>query len=323
MNTDHRYTQIRDNKEKIIILLSTYNGARFIDQQMSSIISQTFAHWQIFARDDGSSDETPQILQRWQNFLGPEKVIISHDNRSLGIQQSFLFLLKNAPNGHLFAFCDQDDIWLPHKLERAYHALSASKDGPSLFCTSQILFNEKLTCFKTINHLKREPSLRNALVQNIVTGATCVINNEARNNILLIRPPPNILHDWWSYAVVSAVGGHIIFDDMSQLLYRQHSENAIGATRSRTMRIQKAFGRGSKHFAECALKLAECLRHHPNLTKEAKILLEDFKKLKNFGLFSRIREIRRLGIYRQEIFDTWMATIWLAIGISQYRDDFN
>jgi glycosyltransferase involved in cell wall biosynthesis len=215
----------------IQVLLGTYNGEKYLKEQIDSILGQSIQQQHqllILIRDDGSSDGTLNILAGYQDKLEWET------GENIGIVANYFELLKRSSDkAEYVAFSDQDDIWLPPKLERAVKCLSALDPSvPSMYCSRTILMkgsNEVARLWPSLD--KPLPSLNNALVQNIAVGCTIVINKTARDLLVERLPEPAriIMHDWWIYLTISAFG-KVIFDPEAYILYRQHGSNAIGAS---------------------------------------------------------------------------------------------
>ena len=214
------------NEKKIQILLSTYNGERFLTEQIDSIISQDcFEDCLVLIRDDGSSDGTKEILRQYENH--PQFQIIYGEN--LGITDSYFWLLQNAKDDvDYYAFGDQDDIWLPQKLSMAANALNEYSEKDSLlFATLSRIVDERGSLLYDLPIPQRGVSYYNAMVQNVLPGHTQVINRTMRR-LVLERGIENIhVIDWWYYLVASGVG-KIVFLPEYTVLHREHSDNAIG-----------------------------------------------------------------------------------------------
>jgi hypothetical protein len=146
----------------------------------------------------------------------------------LGTAQSFLRLLDGAGNGFdYYAFGDQDDIWLPEKISHAVSKLQpVSKNIPALYCSRLELVDEDLN-YLQLSRIPQCIGFGNAIVENIASGCTVVINKSARELILSHHPLKCLVHDWWCYLSVSCFG-QIIFDDRSGIKYRLHGSNTIG-----------------------------------------------------------------------------------------------
>ena len=207
------------------ILLSTYNGAPFVERLLDSLLQQTYPAVSILIREDGSSDATPSIVARYA--ADPRVRVVQGDH--VGAATSFFDLLARADAGGYVAFCDQDDVWLPDKISRAVEWLGAQPaDVPALYCSRQIVVDEALSRIGLSRALRRGASFGNALVENIAAGCTIVVNDAARARLIGRRPGDGIMHDSWAYLVVAAFG-RVMFDDRPGILYRQHAGNAVGS----------------------------------------------------------------------------------------------
>jgi len=163
------------------ILLATYNGARYLTEQLQSITRQTHSAWTLTVSDDGSTDDTLAIVQRFAAQVD-QPVTVLQGPRQGSSTSNFSHLLGNAPTGNsqdLYAFCDQDDVWHDSKLERAvqFHALHPSQ-CVRLYCGRTQFVNERLQPIGLSPSIKRPPSFGNALVQNIASGNTMVFSQE-------------------------------------------------------------------------------------------------------------------------------------------------
>ena len=209
---------------RVVILMSTYQGERFIKEQLLSILSQLPKDGQLLIRDDGSSDQTVAIIQ---SIVDPRISLTCGPN--LGFSRSFFALMAATPDtADMIMLSDQDDIWLPHKIERAWQHLKNSGEVPTLYCARQKLVDSELQIIGLSQRFTRPPSFQNALTENIVTGCTAAFNREALDLALKLNQPEKIyFHDWWLYLVVSAFG-KVIVDEEPTILYRQHGGNAIG-----------------------------------------------------------------------------------------------
>ncbi len=215
------------HRDKVTILLSTYNGGRFLREQLSSLYAQTHPTIKILVRDDGSSDDTRAIL----DAEGLEQ-LESHEN--LGATGSFFALLRHAAqtDTEYVAFCDQDDVWQKNKIQRAVVALTPLVDSPALYCSRLKLVDEQLEPLER-SLIPRKIGFGNALVENIAVGCTMVLNRQAIDLLCQQRLPDEVyVHDWWCYLVMSCFG-EIVFDDHAFIYYRQHDDNVIGAATSK------------------------------------------------------------------------------------------
>ena len=209
---------------RTVVLMSTYNGAAYVEEQLRSILAQLPEDGRVLVRDDGSSDGTLARVQA----LGDAR-ISTCSGRNLGFGASFLSLLGEVPaDAELVLFSDQDDVWLPGKIERARRALQALGDGPALYGSAQLLVDEQLRPLQPTRPWPKAPSFRGALVENVITGCTAALNGAAVRLLQQAGVPEGVrFHDWWAYLVVSAFG-KVVFDPEPTLMYRQHGANQIG-----------------------------------------------------------------------------------------------
>jgi glycosyltransferase involved in cell wall biosynthesis len=246
----------------VAVLLSTYNGAGFLEAQLDSLRAQHGVQVRLHARDDGSTDETLAVLkahaETWPGLAAPSC------GPNLGPAASFLELLRTAPDdADYYAFCDQDDVWLPGKLARAAAMLSAAT-GPALYCSNVRLVAADLTPIG-IPRENGDTRFQHLLFENIAYGCTVVMNRAARE-LIVSRPPERglIMHDWWCALVVAAVG-RVIYDPEPLILYRQHGGNAVGGALSLLGHLPglvSKFRRSPANFYPIHAQAAELARLH-------------------------------------------------------------
>jgi hypothetical protein len=214
------------------VLLSAYDGQRHLREQVDSVLVQRGVRVRLVVRDDGSRDGTLQVLQE---YAGDDRVrVVRGDN--LGLPRAFFRLLQDSgADADLWALADQDDVWLPHKLERAVDALRGV-EGPALACGRVLVTDERLRPLYPHPLPRRGPSFANALVQNVVTGCTAVLNPPAREALRDRWPSYAVMHDAWLYLVVSGTG-QVVYDPEVLVHYRQHGSNAVGMGRGRLGRV--------------------------------------------------------------------------------------
>lgn len=209
---------------RVAVLMSTYNGEKFIDEQIVSILKQLPAEGLLMVRDDGSTDKTVEKIRRMKDTRIQIEI-----GENIGFAKSFLTLLNETPRDReMVMFADQDDVWLDGKIQRAWDSLATSEGQASLYCSGQLITDEKLNILESSERITHQPSFRNAIAENIVTGCTAAINNQALQLMLRSGVPKHVqFHDWWLYLVISAHGS-VIFDDKDLILYRQHEYNYMG-----------------------------------------------------------------------------------------------
>lgn len=208
----------------VVVLMSTYQGERFVNEQLQSILSQLPPRGQIIVRDDGSLDRTADVVAT----LDDDRITLIR-GKNLGFGPSFLTLLTLVPpDADMVMFSDQDDVWLQGKIGRAWQHLGKLGDRAGLYGSAQMLVDTQLRPLHPTPPWLRGPSLANALTENIITGCTAAINRPAIELLQRAGVPAGVhFHDWWLYLVVSAFGT-VVYDDQPTLLYRQHGGNVIG-----------------------------------------------------------------------------------------------
>jgi glycosyltransferase involved in cell wall biosynthesis len=216
-------------KPTIAVLLSTYNGEKYLDAQLSSLAAQEGVRCEVFARDDGSTDESLAILRRYSDRWPQLARLTSGPN--VGAALSFLELLRTAPEGFdYYAFCDQDDVWLPGKLARAAeHLAGADPTTPAAYCSQVVCADADLNAQGEPLPAALDPSFEHLVFECFAIGMTMVMNPRARD--LVVRHIPKagvVMHDWWC-ALTAAALGTLIYDPLPLVLYRQHVANVYGA----------------------------------------------------------------------------------------------
>lgn len=297
------------------ILLCTFDGAKFLNEQLQSIEAQDYTHWQLFASDDGSVDNTLCILEDFRQRHGSTKVgLLRGANR--GAVGNFLSLSCNQSIvADAYAFCDQDDIWESNKLSRALGWLATIDPRiPALYCSRTRLVDVAGREIGFSPLFRRQPSFSNALVQNIGGGNTMVFNRAARDLLIKAGGIVNVpSHDWWLYLVVSACGGAIRYDAYPGVRYRQHNGNLVGSNQSwgaRAIRARRLLQGRLKGWSDQHIEALKSLR--PHMTPTNRKILRHFICAREHPLPLRIAGMRRIGIHRQ----TLLGNIGLAVAVA-------
>ena len=295
--------------------MTSYNGEKFIRHQLDSIASQTFENWQLIVSDDGSTDKTKEIILEYQKIWG-EKIQLRKGPQK-GFVENFLSLAcdKNL-TADFYAFCDQDDVWLPQKLEVAIKQINNSclNNEPYLYCGRTVYVDEKLDTIGQSTLFEQPPSFDNALVQSIAGGNTMVFNRASKFIVETIGVVPTPSHDWWLYLLISGVGGKVFYDPTPWVLYRQHENSIVGENTSIFNRLKRLFklldGRFKAWFDSniICLQMAECL-----LISNAKISLLFFIKYRNLSLLNKIINLKSFKYYRQSNFQNLILKIAFLI----------
>ena len=297
--------------------MAVRNGARFLPEQLDSLRDQAGPPLALLWRDDGSQDGSGGIIADWAACNGAAARQVEQPAGRLGAARGFLALLAAAPDdAAFFAFCDQDDVWLPDKTARAVAALAAVPAGlPALACARQRLVDATLRPLGDSTLPSRPPGFGNAIVQNIATGCTIVLNPAARALLLAAPPPPaGSMHDWWAYILVTGAGGRVLFDPEPALLYRQHGANTIGADPPLPARLRRALRRGPRGFtAMVGAHLDSLAAVEPLLAEEARRVLGLLRGMRGRGPLGRLRLARQAGLYRQSRVQDLAMAVWFAL----------
>ncbi len=294
------------------VLLSTYNGQAFLPDQLNSLVAQD-VEIDLHIRDDGSSDNTISVIRQ---YADQHDQISFRNGPNVGVVQSFFDLLLHAnTNCEYFAFCDQDDVWVNTKMSNAVQLLE--KEDPSqpllYFCRLEYVDQQ-------LNHIGYAPVPRrlgfgNALVQNLATGCTVVINKKARELILSQLPQRAMMHDWWAYLVASAYG-KVINDKRIGIKYRQHGGNEVGGTPKFSESMKRRFTRFVNHgkhvfmVSEQVLEFVQCFGDSlPD--KQRNITARFLASKKNF--FARLRYALNMDVWRNTRVDHFILRIMILI----------
>ncbi len=298
----------------VVILLSTFNGERYLREQLESIVDQSYQNWQVLWRDDGSSDRSREIMETFAQRVGCARCVeVGTRGVRLGAAKSFFSLLHKAGEYRLVAFADQDDVWHPDKLQRAVDRLIVQTPGvPCLYCGRQVIVGKQLERRGLSPLPQFGPGFPSALLQNIVTGCTAMLNQEAVRLVNSLSPPDNTMHDWWSYIVVAAAGGHIIFDPTPAIFYRQHGHNAIGAASSIASWALKALQRGATPFLRQLEEHVVALEESDGvLTPSARMTVLKIRCALSRGRMARIALMREANFRRQTRLENLGMAMWM------------
>ncbi len=218
----------------IDILLATYNGEKYLNEQIESLLNQTYEKFKVLIHDDGSIDKTVDIIRNYQNKY-PEKIIFFDDNISTGSTcKNFSYLLQKSTSNYIM-FCDQDDFWKNNKIHKSINKLKEvelhSYDKGVLVFSNLDVVDENL-CSKGYNmfelrgYMNNKKSLYDLMAKNYITGNTILINKKAKKLIMPISDNA-VMHDWWIALILQKYGK---IESISECLtlYRQHSSNVLG-----------------------------------------------------------------------------------------------
>lgn len=209
---------------KVAVIISTYNGENYIRAQLDSILAQTYPNIDIYIRDDGSTDGTLSILRQ---YAIKNKRIHLEEGKNLGYAPSFLKALASADGYSYYAFCDQDDVWLDFKIERAVEYLekSSSTSQPLLYGSSYDYYDADLNFLKHAKDPKLPDSFSVSVMEGLTLGTCMVINQAARELLLRVDAGKIFMHDCLAYTICVAMG-KVIYDPIPTIKYRRTGNNA-------------------------------------------------------------------------------------------------
>lgn len=297
----------------ISILLASYNGEKYISEQIESILKQTETDWTLTIRDDCSRDGTPAILVDYAARY-PDKIhLLKAEVPSGGAKYNFFALMRAVKDDYVM-LCDQDDVWLPDKVEKTLHKMQGmesrfGKNTPLLVHTDLVVvdgalqtLSPSLCAFQRIS--PERDSLRNLLVQNVVTGCTAMYNRALADKIGE-TPEVFVMHDWW-LALLAAAFGQTSFLNESTMLYRQHSSNSVGAkdARSAGFLVAKLKARKSvrRNYIESFSQAEEFLKQYgTNLTDGQRRLVGEYARLLHTGKLGRVGILYRNKFYKNTL----------------------
>lgn len=289
---------------EVAILLCTYNGQRYLGDQLDSVAAQTYPHWVMWVSDDGSQDNTLSILAEYRSKWPNGCLSIAH-GPAKGFVANFLSLSCRAEvQADYYAFCDQDDVWEADKLQRAVNCLqNIPDDVPALYCSRTRLVDADNNSTGLSPLFSKPPSFANALTQNVASGNTMVFNHAARLLLLDAGAGVDVVaHDWWLYMLVSGCGGRVFYDTYPSLRYRQHGANVVGVDLSWSglwFQFRKLWRGHFRHGNGRHIRALRGLR--ARLTPESWEMLNRFATARDRWLIPRLVGLKQSGVYRQRL----------------------
>jgi glycosyltransferase involved in cell wall biosynthesis len=305
-----------DGTVRVAVLLATYDGAPFLDAQLESLAAQTHPHLDIWVSDDGSTDGGLAKLEAWSSrwSKGTFRIL---DGPRQGFARNFAALVGNGDIvADCFAYCDQDDVWDPDKIERAT-AWLGDCDAPRVYCGRTRLIDRDGRVLGQSPLFRHAPSFRNAITQSIAGGNTMVLNHAARDLMAeAMRRTDFVAHDWWTYMVVTGAGGTLHYDPRPAISYRQHGGNAIGANEgwpARIDRLRRMFE--GRYRSWNRTNLAGLRACEDLLTPQARGILATYEKARRGLLPARLLNLARSRAFRQTRLG--QAGLYLACAVNR------
>nr|WP_255353423.1 glycosyltransferase family 2 protein [Pantoea sp. SM3] len=296
------------DKGTISILMGTYNGEKYIEQQLQSIADQTYKNWALIVSDDGSTDRTCELVEEFSHRCLNNKVILLK-GPGRGFAANFFSLLnRDDIDSDFYAFCDQDDIWNENKLEVAVNQLASEVNSFNkyrLYGSRTKLIDSNENCIGFSPCFLKAFHFKNALLQSYAGGNTMVFNRELKAIFETLPADLQIVsHDWIMYIVCSAMNGTVIYDHQPYILYRQHDQNLVGSNTgimSKVTRFNRLFAGEFKSWSKINCMTLECIKE--KMPPENKLDYERFNALSS-GLLTRVVNFMTGGFYRQSFIET-------------------
>lgn len=305
------YKNMRE-EDKVSVLIATYNGAEYIAEQIESVLKQTYKNIICYIHDDGSSDETKRIIENYAKDY-PKIIQVINAPKCGGAKKNFMFLLTCTKEKYV-AFCDQDDVWSPNKIQSLLLEMKRTerKDRPCLVFSDLKVVDKELNVisesyYKFAGKNPERTYYKQILIQNFVPGCTMMINREAVKLSLKYSNLENIfMHDWWIISLVSLLGD-ISRVKESLVMYRQHGDNSIGADKKLDFvtflvhAYETIFGNHKEKIMQriyISRNMAKELYQLPGVNYDDRCFLEEFSNIGKRDKISRIKFYKDNKLFR-------------------------
>jgi glycosyltransferase involved in cell wall biosynthesis len=298
---------MKQREKVVLVLMSAYNGARYIEEQINSILHQVGVRTRLYIRDDGSRDDTISVLKRYSEDYPDRVSYITGEN--VGYGQSFLYLLKTADLSSVdyVALSDQDDVWLAEKLAKAIEKMSVS--SADIYGSSLTIVNTNL---ETIGfYPKTELSVPRSIFENATSGNTMVLSTQAvtdmRRYMELGGYSFVTIHDWYIYALLIATGHTQYIDADSYILYRQHGGNSLGHRKDTLFSVAKQLKKMYRMFMQTSAQAEKQVDVFFELSKNSVDIIPEYRNF--LGVYqqartsyvSRVRLVFKYRLHRKII----------------------
>lgn len=225
---------------RIAVIMSTYNGEKYIKEQIDSILRQIGIEVELFIRDDGSEDKTVDIIKEYEKKYDNVHIEIG---RNIGFRQSFIQTLLGVEGFEFYAFSDQDDFWEKDKLHQGCLKLQKiTSDIPAVYYSNLKVADENLNVYRTTKLQKRKQSLESLIMRRSIAGCTMIFNKCLWKKIADVGATNDMLkrgHDSFIMSLCYALGGTVVCDANAYIIYRQHSLNTSGSSHGVVHRVKK------------------------------------------------------------------------------------
>lgn len=303
--------------DKLVILMSTYNGELFLEEQINSILNQTYKNFDLFIRDDGSTDNTVKIINNFARKYPNIKIIKDKDKDkdkdkgNMGPKESFMYLLKLVGNGYdYYSYADQDDIWNNNKLERAVSSLKGlGGTKPKLYLSTYDVVDSSLNLlFKRNLHTEIPLTIESTIINRCPSGCTMVYNKALANFIINSTPKSFRMHDFWTLLTAFSVDAEIFIDEDSTMLYRQHETNSVGYSENNySTRVKRLFFSAIHNKNERQMQAKSILDNYDSLLSyenrnQVLKVVKYRKSLKNKVILLKDKKFKTNNLYQNILF---------------------
>lgn len=296
---------------KVNILLSTYNGERFLADQIRSIQEQTFSDWTLLIRDDGSTDQTCQIIEEFVREDERIRFINPDDMTNVGVVKSFHALVKYEQADFYF-FSDQDDVWLPEKMQMCLDEADLyPSQEPLMVYTDLTIVNQDLevlaeSMIRSQSH-HANTELVQELTENTVTGGVAMFNYALAH--MWKDSDQIVMHDWYLALLATALGKLVYIDSPGEL-YRQHGNNVLGSRNY--MKLLKKWLRLSNHWEliKKSQKQAKLLLQN-ELSEQSLDMVKAYVTILDQTFFTRIHLVKKYGFRKNKML--YSIVFWFLI----------
>lgn len=317
--------------DRIQVLMSTYNGEKYLREQIDSILEQDCekkkkAKVQLLVRDDGSKDGTQQILEEYAQRY-PDTVRW-YQGENVGVIKSFFDLVMQSDDeAKYYAFADQDDFWMSDKLGSGIIALEKMQEErkPNLYCCRPLLVDEKLEEIPMDEkRFQVHVAFENALIENVVVGCTMVMNQSLRDMVKENCPNEIMMHDRWFYMLATCFG-QIYYDKTPHIKYRQHGNNQVGMDMSLVKEFRERVTKVKQKSQAISAQVKEFQKIYGVVLKEEAFCIEKEEAVRHLMLVNdyveslnsfakRCKLISSGRLYRQRKMDNLFFKILFLLG---------
>ncbi len=297
----------------IVILMATFNGDKYLKDQIDSILRQTYSDWHLIIRDDGSTDNTISILKSYQKTYPNKISVIVNNSNKHGAKENFFFLSRMAlkEKYKYIMYSDQDDIWKKDKIDvtlKKFKEIEKDENIPVLVHTDLEVVDNNLnviaSSFIKYSKLDNNDNFSHLLIQNNITGCTILINRALLSKSLSIKNDKKIImHDWW-FAIIASVFGKIAFLNKSTILYRQHGDNVVGAKKISLYNMSKKVFK----FSENKLSVLQTINqasvlsdNYTNLPLKKEKVISGYSQIKSKNKIERIYFVKHNNILKNDL----------------------